>query len=217
MKSSPIAYWHYNVGRFISDGEPEETLQPNVPTRMLRGVGLNRLGAGIDTHYIACEQDSYLIGKLEVENREGLTFIRSEDQSGQRFIAHWLIHKAPSDKPWMIGVLGKAKALPSLAISQPPGLCRFCESNGGFDFNLDDVREAHALIGDLPWKTVVAPAIHEHAKYVQAATDAEREVRKVSLGKLLVKTPELRGVLKNIKVRPLSGEYEVLSWYHRIR
>ena len=60
-----------------------------VPTRLKRGIDFNPLGAGIDAFYIACENDSYLIGKVELPSKKGLVFVPSEEISGERFIARW--------------------------------------------------------------------------------------------------------------------------------
>lgn len=213
----PLDFWHQCVGRHLSDGLPAETLSPFVPTRLKKGVGPNRLGAGIDAFYVACPEGSHLIGKLEMTSVPGLTFHPSEEQSGQRFIAHWLMHEAPLDEPWMIGVISKANPLRSLALSQPPALCEFCQTSGNFSFNLEAVRQAHQLMGDLPWKAVVAPSIHAHARFLSAATETEREAARTRLTDILSKTPSLKGVLRQLRAAPGSGEYEILSWYHRVR
>ncbi|TKD35297.1 hypothetical protein [Azotobacter chroococcum] len=212
-----LELWHRCIGQHLTREAPENSVQPSVPTRLKKGVGPNRIGAGIDAHYIASASGSFLIGKIEMANRPGLQFIPSEETTGQRFIAHWLIHEAPLDETWMIGVIGKANALPSLKLSQPPVLCRYCEANSGLDFNLEVVRNAHSLMGDLPWKKTIAPAIHLYSRLTAAVEQKEQEDLKEKLNRMFVQTPELRKILRKLGVQPLSGEYEVLSWYNRER
>jgi hypothetical protein len=213
-----ITFWHQLIGQHLTNASPEDSVQPLVPTRLKKGVGPNRVGAMIDAHYIACgaEGGSFLIGKLELGDVQGLRFVARENTSGQRFIAHWLVHDAPLNEPWMIGVIGTPSAIQSLSISQPPALCRFGEANGGFDFNLAVVREAHAKMSHLPWKKVVAPAIHAYQAF-RLADAGSAELAKAKMNKILAATPELRKILPSLQVLPRSGEYEILSWYNRER
>lgn len=102
----PVSFWHEHIGQHIS-GADEGEVKVRVPTRLKRGVELHNLGAGIDAFYI-CEGQSYLIAKVELPSKEGLTIVTSENVSGERFIAQWLANDAPTDRPWMVGVIGKA-------------------------------------------------------------------------------------------------------------
>ncbi|OEO24423.1 hypothetical protein AX279_17290 [Pseudomonas sp. J237] len=202
---------------------PELAITQQVPTRLKKGTGLNRLGAGIDVFYIASPGSSSVIGKLEITERSELVLVASEDVSGEKHIAQWLIHEAPADTPWMIGVIGNANPINSLKLSYPPALCRFCGANSGFDFDLSAVRQAVSIIGDLDWKKDIAPALHVyqarmHANDTGDQDKAEKEGKK--LLKMFEKNPHLRTALLalcRLPLKPNSGEYEVLSWYNRVR
>lgn len=210
-----LLFWHETIGKKLSNNEVASSTHPLVPTRLKKGVADNRLGAGIDAYFIADEQQSYLISKTELVNQSGLTFVPAEQESGNRFIAHWLMDKAPIDRAWMIGIIGKANINASLQVSQPPLLCYYCEANKVMPFNLKQVRDARRLIGDLPWKEVVAPGLHAYAQYISASHENVRKTQSERLNKLLNKTPELRKLLPKINIRPDSGDYEILSWYYR--
>ena len=76
---------------------------------------------------------------------------------------------------------------------------------------MEVARQAYQQIGHLPWKQIIAPAIHTYSDYKLAA-QGENQREKERLLKLLGKTPELSGILPKLEVRPGSGEYSILSW-----
>lgn len=219
-----VEFWYECIGKLINPSlTPAAAITQSVNTRKLKGTGPNRLGSGIDAFYVASPGESVLIGKLELPNQPGLTFIPSEDRSGERFIAHWLIHKAPENAPWMIGVIGNANPVSSLKVSNPPSLCSFCRSGSNFDFDLSLARQAINIIGDLDWKKEVAPALHTYQTRLHAIDagdpdQADREAKK--LHKMFEKNPALKRALIDLcklPIKPGSGEYEILSWYNRVR
>ncbi|MCF6783737.1 hypothetical protein [Stutzerimonas stutzeri] len=220
----PLDFWYDCIGRHIApDSSPEQSTKPQMETRMKKGTGLNRLGAGISAYYIALPGSSQLIGKFAMDDRPGLCFVNADDVSGEKVIAHWLADHAPLDRPWMIGVIGNASPNETFRISQPPGLCAFAQNNGGFEFNLASVREALKLIADFEWKKDIAPAIHAYEgrlKAVAAGDHSMIEKANDKLEKLLKKSPDLRTVLIGLcklPIKPNSGEYQILSWYNRER
>lgn len=220
----PLTFWYDCIGQRIApELTPEKSTKVALATHMKKGIGPNPLGAGISAFYIAQPGESMLIGKFAMEGMPGLTFVSSEGMTGEKFIARWLIEKAPLDKPWMIGVIGNANPVESFRISQPPGLCAFCEGNGGFEFNLSAVKQAAALIGETPWKKDVAPAIHAYEAKLKAADSGDAQLIERAndkLNKMLMKSPEFRALLIaliKLPIKPNSGEYQVLSWYNRER
>lgn len=219
-----LKFWHECIGKLISpDSTPEQAITHYYPTRTLKGVKPSRLGAGIDVFYIASPGNSFLISKIELPNQPGLALRPSEDCGGEKLIAQWLVHDAPTDAPWMVGVIGNANPVKSLKLCQPPVLCAFSGANAGFDFDLGVVREAVKIIGELDWKKSIAPALHTyqsrlHANDIGDSDRAEREGKKLS--KMFEKTPNLKRSLidlTKLTVKPGSGEYQVLSWYNRVR
>lgn len=209
-----IQFWHDHIGHKISEA-PAGNLKPSVPTRLKKGVALNALGAGIDLFYIACEGGSHLIGKLELPSTATLRFTRSEDVSGERFIAHWLAHSAPTDKPWIVGVIGKANPNNSLSFSQPPSLCTFCQSGKNFEFNLTHFRDDVTLIQGIEWK-LLSQAIYAYDDFT--ALDSYRKSKgSNALTKLFKSEPRLKEVLPKLRAQPNNGEHQLLSWYNRAR
>lgn len=219
-----LTFWYDCIGKHIAPTlTPEKSTKVALPTHMKKGVGPNPLGAGISAFYIAQPGQSMLIGKFEMDDIPALRFINSADMTSEKFIAHWLIEKAPLNQPWMIGVIGNANPTESFRISQPPGLCSFCEGNGGFEFNLSTVKEAAVLIGDIPWKTDVAPVIHAYEGKLKAAGTGDAHLIERANDKLiksLNKNPENRSLLValiKLPIKPNTGEYQLLSWYNRER
>lgn len=219
-----ISIWYECIGRHLApDCEPDASTKVGVMTRMLRGTGLNTLGAGIDAYYIASPKKSYLIGKVEMPNLPELEFIPSEEVSGEKFIAQWLVKEAPDDQPWMIGVIGNASPNASMKASHPLALCCFCGASSGFDFDLGIVRQAVAIIGEMDWKKEIAPALHTFQSRQLASSigdDGKVERENLKLLKAFEKTPGLKAALLDLCRLPLktgSGEYEILSWYNRVR
>lgn len=219
-----INFWYECIGRHLApNADPESSTKASVMTRVKKGVGNNTLGAGINAYYIASEKKSFLVGKLEMPSLPGLEFIPSEDGSGEKFIAQWLVNEAPDDTPWMIGVIGNASPNASMKFSQPPALCRFCAASSAFDFDLGIVRQAVTIIGDLDWKKDVAPVLHTfQARQQSSAMGDEGKVERENktLQKAFAKTPRLKSVLLalcRLPLKPGSGEYEVVSWYNRTR
>lgn len=217
MSNEYLAFWHQHLGQHLSTAPIEQSSKVQLPTRMKKGVGPNTLGAGIDATYIVTPGKAILVGLIERESTEHVTFVPSDGDnaiSGTRYIARWLTSQDKVPMPFMIGVIGKSNPNASFMISHSPARCFYCKSGGGFSFNLDTVITAKKLIGDLPWKTVAA-AIHQAEKYrlAHAGTDTDltrREQDKMS--KIIQKTPAIKVILSKINVRPRSGEYQILSW-----
>lgn len=208
ISNDPVSFWHENLGCALTTLSREASTGAIINHRTLKGIKPLRIGA-VDAFYIVTSSTSFLLGRVEHENVERVKFIGTEHVSARKFIAEWLLNEAVG--PYMIGVLGKASALSSLRLSHHITQSYFCEVGGGFGFNLSVVRDAQEKIGSLPWKKIIAPAIHQYSRLCQAdqkTIDRERE----KMQALLIKTPELRKILPTLKVLPNSGEYTVLSW-----
>lgn len=206
--SDPTTFWFENLGQFLSDNSPETTTACIIPHRTLKGIKSIRIGA-LDAFYIVTPAESILIGRVEQPDSSRVRCIGTENISARKYLAEWLLNSA--EGPYMIGVLGKASAQSSLRLSHHITQSQFGEAGGGFSFDLQVVRNAQKKIALLPWKTIVAPAIHQYDRLCHATPqmiDRERE----KLQKLLLKTPELRSILPSLKVLPKSGEYTILSW-----
>lgn len=222
-----LNFWYDCIGRHLApDTAPAASTKAGVMTRLKKGVASNPLGAGIDVFYIANKKKSFVVGKLEAPKNSNpvIEFFPSEEVSGEKFIAQWLVNDAPEDEPWMIGVIGNANPNSGMKISRPLALCRFCDMSSGFDFDLGIVRNAVKIIGDdLDWKKDVAPALHIFQSRLQASgigdeDKVERENKK--LQKAFDKSPTLKKALLalcRLPLKPNSGEYEILSRLNRIR
>lgn len=215
MSSEDIGFWHEYLGRYLSDAPIGKSSKIQIETRLKRGVGLNTLGAGIDAHYIVTTTHAWLIGKIERESTDRVTYVPSDTYkalSGIKFIAKWLAEGNVSF-PFMIGVIGKSNPDASFRVSYSMERCFYGVSGGGFEFNLEKVRNAYAQRDDVPWKTL-APAIHQHARYKHAQAVGNSDgirVEKDKLAKMLDKTPGLRTILPELGVLPGSGEYAILK------
>lgn len=210
----PVSFWHEHIGQHIS-GDPEGAVKVRVPTRLKRGVELHNLGAGIDAFYIVCEGQSYLVGKVELPSKEGLIIVPSEDVSGERFIAQWLANDAPTDRPWMVGVIGKACPIKSFTLSQPPSLCVFGQSGKNFEFNLSHFRADVELAKTIDWKILVQ-AIHAHDDF-KSLNEFRRGKGSTALQRLFKRESMLKEILPRLRSKPNSGEQILLSWYNRAR
>lgn len=215
-----LLYWHANLGRHLSDAEPDETTKARLETRMNKGIGPNTLGAGIAAYYIVTVDKAWLIGKIERASTAHVEFVPSDaadNVSGEQFIARWLV-SSEMTTPCMIGVIGNANPNGSMAVSHTPAKVHFCEAGKGFSFDLDKVKRAKVLIGGMSWRDTVAPAIRQYFALLEArasgtAQSIEKENSKML--KLLAKTPDLAALIPKLDVRPGSGEYVMLSWLFR--
>lgn len=209
-----VEFWHEHLGQRIG-AECAGDTKVSVPTRLKRGVDNNPLGAGIDAFYVVSEAQSYLFGKVELVSTEGLTFVPSEDGSGERFIAHWLAHEAPLSGAWMVGVIGKSSPNKSFTVSQPPSLCVFCQSDKSFEFNLRHFRDDVALCEGFDWR-VLASAIYAYDDYLSG--DSFRRAKGGrGLELAFKKEPKLKDLLPRLRSKPNSGEHTLLTWYNRAR
>lgn len=207
---SDVAFWHEHLGQYISDLPEAKSAGAVLPHRLNKGVGPLRIGA-IDMFYIVTPEKSLAIGRLEMPESAHVKFVPTETVSARKFVAQWLVN-SEAQGPFMVGVLGKADAVASMKISHTPALSYFCQAGEGFSFNMEVVRRAITLIGDLPWKKTVAPAIHKYATFLSATPGNEQDKLMKELNGLLDKVPALRNILPRLKVLPKSGEYEILSW-----
>jgi hypothetical protein len=201
-------FWHENLGRFLTDLPEGVSTGAVINHRTLKGIKPLRIGA-VDAFYIATPTASFVLGRVEQQDGERVKFLGTEQFSARKYLAEWLIHQASA--PFMVGVLGKANALPSLRVSHHVSQSYFCEAGGGFGFNLNVVRDAQEKIASLPWKKTVAPAIHQYSRLCQADPKTIEKDREKMQG-ILAKSPELRQILPLLKILPSSGEYTVLSW-----
>lgn len=205
----PIEFWFEHIGtKLDSSSAPEESTGLSIPHRALKGVKPLRLGA-IDVFYIAAKPTSYLIGRIDLPSCEDIQIIGTETVSARKHIASWLINE--STTPFMVGVIGNANPNASMSISHTPSRGQFCESGAGFMFNLETIRSALPLIAELNWKSDIAPALHQVAKYREAAGET-KDYEKQKLLKLFNRKPELRHTISKLDIRPNSGEYTLLSW-----
>lgn len=218
---TPLDFWFEHLGKHLGAETPEASLKVAVETRLKKGVGFNALGAGIDAHYIVTSGHAWLIGKIERPNTSKVTYVPSDSPGslgGQGVIAQWLLSES-ARFPVMLGVIGKASPMNSLALSYTPSRVHYGEAGAGMTFNLDVVRRAVVDIGKLSWWKVVLPALRqkesmETAILTNAATHVvDRERKKMRLQ--LEKTPELRALLPRLAVKIGSGEQQVLNWVYR--
>lgn len=203
-----VEFFHAHLGRHIGVEDGGSVKSARVPQRVKAGVSDLSLGQ-MDTFYIVAETRSMLIGRAELPDTPTVQFVATEDVSARKFIAEWLLGQASA--PFMVGVISKAHPEPSFCVTHHIAQTTFCDTSGNVTFNLEIARQAYQLIKHLPWKTVVAPAIHTYSDFKLAPQENNQKER-ARLMKLLEKTPELKTILPKLEVRPNSGEYSVLSW-----
>ncbi|MDK2126244.1 hypothetical protein [Parachitinimonas caeni] len=203
---TPQEFFHQAIGTKLGIPEKASVKSQQFPHRVASGVKPLSLGQ-LDCFYIAASDGpSQLIGRIQLPPIKGLEVIDTEQVSARKHLANWLLtHAAP---PYMVGMIGKAHPEPSFRISPHLALTQLCDTGGNQPINVELAREGFAKIADLPWKQVVAPAIHCYERYLQAPRGANA----AQLKKLLDKTPSLRKILPTLGIRPNSGEYSLLSW-----
>ena len=216
-----INFWHSHLGRHLSDALPAASSKARVETRMKKGVGLNTLGALISAHYIVTHDKAWLIGKIARENTANVTFVPSDGDervSGEQFIARWLVSN-DFVTPCMIGVIGNANPNGSFCISHSSAKIFYCEAGKGFSFDLNKVKRAKELIGEMSWRDTISPAIRQYYALIDArASGTAFAIQKenTKMIKMLAKSPQLVQMIPEMDVRPGSGEYVMLSWLFRM-
>lgn len=208
-----LTFFHRNLGSQLLgdtvDSEPVSPMAIRVPHRGTKGIVDLRLGQ-IDVFYGVSPKGSIAIGRMEHTGTEGVTIIPAEQVSARKRMAQWLMFEA--EGPFMAGVISKADPVPSMTVTHHAVRTTWCEKGGQLQLNLSLVREAYGVIKDLPWKTAVAPAIHEYHGMRMTSDQTKRERHRERLSALVKKNPGLSAVLPRLGVLPGSGEYKILSW-----
>lgn len=223
MVSEGLQFWHENLGRFMSDAAPERSGKAAVPTwlgksdpeSVAKGKGLRvapwPIGAKIPLYYIATPAHAWVFGKVAMESTDRVTFrvgLGEDKVDGRHEIVRWLMEEG--DAPFLVGVVTEANPNDTFRISHHPTRGFFCESSGGFSFNLEETREDAALVSGKPWREV-ATAIYRYDEFRRAPHGSpERMLARDNLAKIFKRMPELQSVLPKIKARPGSGEMELL-------
>ena len=223
MNSEGVEFWYNHLGRFMSDVGPEKSGKAAVPTwlgkddpeSIAKGKGVRvapwPIGAKIPLFYIVTPSHAWVFGKVALESNARVTYrVGSADErvDGRREIVRWLL--AQCETPFMVGVVTEANPNPSFKVTHHPTRGFFCESSGGFTFNLEVVRADLAKLEGKPWKEV-ATLIYRYDEMRNAEQGTpERDKAKDSLMKLLKKMPEMQTILPTLKVKPYSGEMELL-------
>lgn len=223
MASDEVKFWHEHLGRFMSDAATEKSGKATVPTwlgkddpeSVAKGKGVRiapwPIGAKIPLYYIATPAHSWVFGKVALDSTDRVSYrvgTAEERVDGRREIVRWLLENGTT--PFMVGVITEANPNASFRVTHHHSRGFFCESSGGFAFNLDDVRADIAKLAGKPWKEV-ATLIYRYDDFRNAAQGSpERERAKDGLAKLLKKIPEMQAILPTLKVKPGSGEMELL-------
>ena len=219
---SPLDFWYLHLGRHLSGASPTLSTKAPIPTRLGNGaareprVAPNPLGAGIGCHYIVTPAHAWLIGRIALEDTPLVTFVptdRPADAGGVRgdqFVARWLIDEATT--PFLVGTIGNANPNASLTLSRHEKIGVFCDTGGGFRFDLTLVRADERVIRalDIDWPTI-GQALHLYEEDRRSARHQNgRIAARARLDKILSKHEALRDALPRLHVRPRSGEYELL-------
>lgn len=226
MVSDGVQFWYEHLGRFMSDAEVEKAAKAAVPTwlgkddpdSIAKGKGVRvapwPIGAKIPLYYIVTPAHSWVFGKVALDSNERVSYRVGSAENrvdGRREIVRWLIEHGST--PCMVGVVTEANPNASFRVTHHPSRGFFCEASGGFTFNLDEVRADAAKLSGKPWKEV-ATLIYRYDDYRNAEQGSlERERAKASLAKLLKKMPEMQAILPTLKVKPGSGEMELLRLF----
>lgn len=223
MASEGLQFWYDNLGCFMSAADIEKSGKAAVPTwlgkddpeSIAKGKGVRvapwPIGAKIPLFYIVTPKHAWVFGKVALESTGRVTYrtaSNGEKVDGRREIVRWLLEEGKA--PFMVGVVTEASPNASFRVSAHPRRGFFCEAGGGFSFNLEEVREDAQRLAGKPWKEV-ASLIYRYDDYRNAAQGTpERESAKDKLTKLLKKMPEMQALLPKLRVRPGSGEMELL-------
>lgn len=221
--SEGLQFWHENLGRFLSDAEAERSSKAAVPTwlgkddaeSIAKGKGLRvapwPIGAKIPLYYIITPVHAWVFGKVALESSDRVTFrvgLGEDRVDGRREIVRWLMEDGGS--PFLVGVVTEANPNDTFRVSHHPTRGFFCESSGGFSFNLEEVRADASLLSGKPWKEV-ANAIYRYDDFRSADQGSPERVRAgEQIAKIFKKMPDLQAILPKLKVRPGSGEMELL-------
>ena len=228
MPREDLEFWYDNLGKHLSDAPINLSSKANVLTRLGKDdsksiaigkgkrIAPHRLGAKIPAFYMITPGRAIVVGKIALESTPEVTFIPIDGPipvAGRQYIAHWLVHEAKA--PFMVGVVTDAFPNDSFRISRHNALGVFCEADSNFSFNLDYVRSDIALIDHLPWRGLVAPAINIYNEFQVSESGSPRYLLlREKMNKLLAMTPTLRELLPKLHLRPLSGEYNLVSLYY---
>ena len=223
MISDGVKFWHEHLGRFMSDTDAEKSGKAAVPTwlgkddpeSIAKGKGVRiapwPIGAKIPLYYIVTPTHAKVFGKVALESAKHVTYRvgSAEDRvDGRREIVRWLLDHGTT--PFMVGVITEANPNATFRVTHHHSKGFFCESSGGFAFNLDDARADAAKLAGKPWKEV-ATLIYRYDDFRNAVQGSpERERAKENLVKLFKKMPEMQTILPTLKVKPHSGEMELL-------
>lgn len=207
IESDPLAFWYEHIGEKLGAPDAKSALSVFLPQRSKDTTKSMRIGTGRPTFFMAAKDNSEIVGGIDLPDQPDIKFVAAENVNARTYVAQWLLTAQP---PYIVGVIGKANIASSLSITHSERLGIFCEANNCFQFDMAAIRQAQALFADFPWSTV-AVTLHEYARYQANATPASRE----KLKKAFAKLPGLREALAAARIKPGSGEYEILSWLNR--
>lgn len=238
-----IAFFHEHLGRHLApDATPEKSVAPSLPTRTKHScaarkkdpdaeLDVRRVGTSMPVFYIVTEDRSLFLSNTEPPSAPGVESVRIDPEdgkatiSGQQYIAHWLYHEAPRDRPFLIGNIEKANPAPSVMLSYPPHRVRFCTTSGRIgelSIHLDDYRADIASVKEsgIPWRDVKKTLRMRHEMRVLARSDAddyqatnrEAKLRK-QIKRVQKKHPDILRLLSRLNVMPGSPDETMLGWF----
>lgn len=204
MESTPLEFWHQNVGKKLGEFSAVQSTGCMITHRNKSSIGPSRIGSS-GVVYMISPGDARLVSRINLPDQPGLRFIPSERVSGLKYLAHWLLNEAKP--PYMIGQIAKANPLSSFAITHNERLGVFCDTSGDIYFDMERVRQGVVNFAPFPWK-VVSSAIYRYAEYRLDPS----EMKKENLQKVLKKHPGLREAIIKTDIRARSGEQAIMTW-----
>lgn len=243
-----IHFYHQHLGQHLAPGAiPADSVAPSLPTRTKKArearsidpsapLDARRVGTGMPVFYIVTEEHAWFLANVEIPETPEVTCVRIDNDdgkvaiSGTQYIAHWLYHEAPTDRPFLIGSIEKANPIPSMRLSTPPMTVYFCSTSGKTGtlcIHLADYRHDIAIIqsSGIPWKdikkglaiqkglakTVAREATPGEPTYF--ALQRQEEALRKDMRSLQKKHPDFLSILRSVQVMADSPNAKVMDWF----
>ncbi|MGO1603242.1 MAG: hypothetical protein ACTHXU_12660 [Halomonas sp.] len=243
-----IHFYHEHLGQHLApDAAPSDSVAPSMPTRTKKSrearaadptapLDIRRVGTGMPVFYIVTEDHAWFLSNAELADNPAVTSVRIDNDdgkvaiSGTQYIAHWLYHDAPLDRPFLIGSIEKANPTPSLRLSMPPMTVYFCTTSGKTGtlcIHLADYRHDIAIIKEsgIPWKDVKKALAIQKGLAKTVAKEAapggrdgfslqrQEDALRKDMKQLQKKHPGVLNTLRSLQVMADSPNAKFMEWF----
>lgn len=248
LNSRAIHFYHEHLGQHLApEATPSDSVAPSLPTRTKKArearstdpsapLDIRRVGTGMPVFYIVTEDHAWFLSNVEIVETNEVTSVRIDNDdgkvaiSGTQYIAHWLYHDAPDDRPFLIGSIEKANPVPSMRLSMPPMTVYYCTTSGKTGtlcIHLADYRSDIAILkqSGIPWKDVkkglaiqkgLAKTVAKEAssgKQDSFTLQRQEQTLRKDMKQLLNKYPDFLNILRSLQVMADSPNAIVMDWF----